>query len=136
MNREIKFRAWDKQAHDWNKANSDGSFPLKEMIGWEELRDYEMDVLDSGGGGLVIMQFTGLKDKSRKEIYEGDILLFGNAIFYQVVFGNGSFRCVVENGLNGKVASGVPLGDMSLRNAEVIGNIFQNPDLIAKGGPQ
>lgn len=115
-----------------NKANSNGQFPLKEMIGWDELRDYGMDVLD-GDGQLVIMQFTGLKDKNGKDIFEGDVLnciisfragekLQREQFISKVGFEGGMF-CIYHEGTAYQIAG----------SFEVIGNIFQNQDLIEKG---
>lgn len=69
-------------------------------------------------GSVVIMQSTGLIDKNEKEIFEGDIVR-GHTKNYQVVFVNAAFRtgCVVH----AEVLAG---GD------EVIGNIYENPELI------
>mgnify|MGYP001613549239 CR=1 FL=1 len=65
--REIKFRVWDKE----NKFfNSDYSINGDYVYGYCEGRIIKKDEQDK----LVFMQFTGLKDKNGKEIYEGDIV--------------------------------------------------------------
>lgn len=133
MNRQFKFRAWDKQAHDWNKANGEESFPLNEMIGWEELRDYEMDVLDSGGGGLVIMQFTGLKDENGKDIYEADIVTTGTGKAMVVTWNNkfASF-CLSREGWAFRHWFGEACNP---QDCAVVGNLYQNPDLLESEAP-
>jgi len=60
MAREIKFRAWIKSV----KAMSDWNTILKECDRFSLLHDANFE----------LMQFTGLKDKTGKEIYEGDIV--------------------------------------------------------------
>ena len=60
--REIKFRAWDKE-----QAKIKKDFRFDEF---NDVNDYFAD------NDFVFMQYTGLKDKDGKEIYEGDIVKF------------------------------------------------------------
>ncbi len=74
-------------------------------------------------------QFTGLRDKNGKEIYEGDIIDFTNVDYpdCEIIFNNASFVCN-EIGEDNIVCE-LRLGLVN----EVIGNIHDNPELL-KGG--
>ena len=78
----------------------------------------------------TISQFTGLHDKNGKEIYEGDILktfpiISSDKIAYD------SFNVVVRFTSSSWIANGV-LGIKQSEISEVIGNIYENPELISK----
>ena len=116
--REIKFRAWDKDD--------------KVMLSWEyHLYSYaknqgmsSMEWFDHE----ILMQYTGLKDIEKKEVYEGDIVyetFMGEDDVYKgevVWFDSGWFIKTKEHGT-------LALTDCS-ESIEVIGNIYENPELI------
>lgn len=76
------------------------------------------------------MQFTGLLDKNGQEIYEGDIL--------EVEENKGEVSYSVPGGrwfLRPKGGGrGFSFVDLALHEWEVIGNIYENPDLLQKSG--
>lgn len=85
-------------------------------------------------------QYTGLKDKNGKEIYEGDILQYAGGGIYIVVFNEMMIMCPQDNiempspGYYGiligdKIKELCPLGVTRIL-AKVIGNIYDNPDLL------
>ena len=105
MNREIKFRVWKN-----NTMLQVGDGVLKEIYfdenNWNEDKDG------------VLMQYIGLKDKNGKEIYEGDIIktplshMFRSNI-YEVKYHQNRFTP----------------DDICDGDVEIIGNIFENPNL-------
>lgn len=121
---EIKFRAWD----EW----------LGRMVYWDEFQErYNMYVFDNAIKRIHPMQFTGLKDRNGVEIYEGDIIKYH--YFY---FSNGSEienECVCSVKWDDTFANfdamdknGFAhfLGQASDDGIEVIGNIYEHPDLL------
>ena len=110
--REIKFRIWDINARKW-------------------LKSFNIDLLDIPKFNLAeVNQYTGLKDKNNKEIYEGDILSDGNNDKpYKVIFENGSFRAEFEGDFE---EYSFDLIDVVAQGCEIVGNIYQNPELLGE----
>ena len=106
MNREIKFRFWIEHSKF-----------MTEPITLDKIFDYQDQVLNN-----ITMRFIDQKDKHNKEIYEGDILRNPEGKKGVVEFFDGSF-CLKSNGF-------YVLNYGFLKNKEVIGNIYENPELL------
>lgn len=124
MNRSLKFRAWDTGK--------------KEIFVPYELSFTKRGITVRGGKEVgtrktyslhdktVLMQFTGLHDKNKRDIYEDDIIDDGDGLLWKVYYASGvaAFR------LEGITMPG-EFADMSEGNMyEVIGNIRENLELI------
>jgi hypothetical protein len=119
LNRLIKFRAWDGKKMDYNPEQcTDGpeSTGLNSNITgmFEEWHSPRY---------IAIMQYTGLRDKNGNEIYECDVVTDSHGEHYQVQFSDGAFEVIHD----GNVVE--PLGELA-DITEVIGNIYENPELI------
>lgn len=115
--REIKFRAWDTEAKQMILVN-DAKFVDGVMIGAKGV---------NWDNQVVVMQFTGLLDKNGKEIYEGDIVETEDVGMCEVEWiGSGLSLHTFPRYSSRSIFS------IEYRECEVIGNIYENPELIQK----
>lgn len=143
--REIKFRAWIFEKKQMQKVYglcwSEGDWQI------EVLKDENQEIDDiiknpeyfefwTDKSEAILMQYTGLKDKNGKEIYEGDIVRTV-MLDCQVLFGipiiddNEGYS---DNQIAGFYLRGIVHEDRRERHMdgieEVIGNIYENPELL------
>lgn len=119
--REIKFRAWNRLTKKMIEN------PLCNS-GW--LNDMFKNQLGENTG-TDYMQFTGLKDKNGKEIYEGDILSTPNKVktIEVVSFDYSAFVVKGYNHAKQRKYKTV-ISPAHLERREIIGNIYENPELL------
>jgi len=111
--REIRFRAWLPD--------------IKKVV---TLNNEEID--DVIEEGWPVMQFTGLLDSEGKEIYEGDIVLPTSGVVGSIVFYNGAFTYTdgICHWWLVSDKSSMPSEFNSDTRLKVIGNIYENPELL------
>ncbi|CAL7898909.1 YopX family protein [Fusobacterium necrophorum] len=117
-NREYKFRIWDILSRKMRTWGDIFSLPAWEIFpGTPEQRCFE------------VMQYTEVKDKNEKEIYEGDIVsitpstLGESEMIGEVVFNDGSF--LIDNGYTSVLLF------QEMATIEILGNIYENGDFDA-----
>jgi uncharacterized phage protein (TIGR01671 family) len=133
--REIKFRAWE----------------VNKSLGGRMSKTFTLfDIHNSGfgtyGDSYTLMQFTGLKDKNGKDIYEGDVVKKSFGSFYWIgvlnFFGSPHSRFALEN-ISHNVHNEDCIANECIcslkingidnlydNQGEIIGNIYENPELI------
>lgn len=106
--REIKFRAWDKN--------------YGEMIDWISLQTNRISYEDQFGlfqnNEYIFMQFTGLKEKNGKEIYESDYLEDDWCVFW------GSGKYILHNISTGDI---IDCNEQNTQTKSITGNRYESP---------
>ena len=123
MNRQIKFRVWNKKSNEWC-----GTIGLNETISHNSIINLPDD--------LVFVQYTGLTDSKDKEICDGDILkidydTFGNVIG-QVLYETDQGAYIFQYKRNGPNQHHTNLNCDVAFESVIIGNIFEHKHLLEK----
>ena len=121
--KDIKFRAWDSGSKVMAQWEFCENHAVKNDIGFRFIAEngftYPWEHPD-----LVKMQYTGLKDKNGKEIYEGDVLQAEYTTTLKVaVWSEKRGAFIGQNGFNELLCNDLHL-------YKVIGNIHDNPELL------
>lgn len=129
--REIKFRAWNKYKKVMVYKDEDNSSNYLDGICMSDVDFINSSLMENDTYDW--MQFTGLHDKNGKEIYEGDIVRKDGWI-YEIrwsKYGAG-FDLATKNDSWPKQEDGYAYhsGLYDTEIIEVIGNIYENPELI------
>lgn len=127
--RDIKFRIYDKQLKESNIVELcdccgddlwfDGETPVWDVL-YDSTNEQE---------SFVASQYTGLKDKNGKEIYEGDIVKVENIDLAQIIYDEDRMAWGIKP-IDEFYFDSPFLADNISLELEVIGNIYDNPELI------
>ena len=125
--REIKFRAWDGKQMCYPSDTNHKWADEVQGTPYRKLMYLPMSYLLGDSNDAVWLQYTGLKDKNGKEIYEGDILeskTFNEWGEYE--------KCTIEvKDIRIFYFRTMQL-QLSEKEQKVIGNIYENPELLTK----
>ena len=125
--REIKFRAWDEDTNIMREVID--LFTKGQIVSYADPNsNRRLGLLDN----FNLMQYTGLHDKNGKEIYEGDIVQdVVTHAKYKIIYKVCCF-VLVHTKIGDSIHHNLYFSEQSMIDWEVIGNIYENSDLISE----
>ena len=150
--RDIKFRVWDKESKTMNRVRRLDF--LGNRIKVNNDIDFVLNMNDKENQNIILMQYTGIKDINGKEIYEGDILSYKHIVytdcseteiekvedeaFIEIInyapiasitkAHSENVKCFAYDIINNQCL----LIGLKSEEIEVIGNVYENEDLLEK----
>lgn len=116
-----KFRAWDKETQ---------SLRCVLVIDWlNDLLDLDSGLIERQFDEVELMQSTGLKDKNGVEVFQGDIVRCTRGCPHEVVWLK-EYAGMYVGGMPAWYLSGLSEGYAWTGEEEIIGNIYENPELL------
>lgn len=140
MSRKIKFRVWhgsENRMINIGAVHNDTALWIEER-GWEavdHLTGKPITICSNYSNKNpenVLMQFTGMKDKYGRDIYEADFVRQGDTL-YEIKSCEGGFECQIWKELKGGGAiegSTYVFSCLSDRYCEIEGNVYATPELV------
>jgi uncharacterized phage protein (TIGR01671 family) len=157
MNRQLKFRIWDKQNKKWLENSSslhcNSNWTICPFTG--NVVDY-VETCDENGENFsaspandyywedgklikepryITQQYTGLKDKNGILIFEGDLVQYNqnsnyDGMNFEVVWSDASFGWVLKSKTGDYLTNQITPNGPRYNFLDVIGNVFENPELL------
>ena len=122
-----KFRAWDKRFSEFVEdffVSEDGKIYKKSTN-----TGYGIAISRETSDKVILMQSTGLKDKNGKEVFVGDIIKCTRGCPHEVYIEK-EYAGTFIGGMPAVYLKGLSEGYAWTEDEEIIGNIYENPDLL------
>ena len=125
MQREIKFRAWDNFFKQMYYFDFENNIEVRSGHLWIV---HEEGAVSSKSPSIKIMQYTGLKDRNDKEIYEGDLVAVADYPnwegLYKIIWDEENSMYMIEDAYGDREKL------CEFEEYLVKGNIYENPELL------
>ena len=128
MNSKNKFRFWNNMAHRYQPSDKYAIDGNGDLVAYDyETGGYD-DPIPFDKSIIVAEQYTGLKDRNDKEIFENDYLIHDDGTLYRIEFDDEHGRYIFWLQKDGDYDTCNDCLELSTENMEIVGNLFEGPD--------